>query len=310
LSAKPRGADHRRNGLHRAYLYAPGSRPELVAKALAGDVDAVVLDLEDAVAPDAADEARGHVAAALDRWADGGRVGSGRVRSGRDSGPDVHVRVNRAPDGYDRDDLAAAVRPGLDGLRLPKAEDPDAVAAVGRLLDELEPRVGLRPGAIGLYPTVESAAGALAARDLATASPRVVRLAFGASDFLADVGARGDEDLATLHVRSHLVLASRAAGIGPPIDSVHTRLDDEAGLVAGAERARSLGFVGKSVVHPPQVGPVQRVFTPSSDEVAWADRVVAALGDGRPAATTLDGEFVDPAVVARARGLLALAGRG
>lgn len=299
MSASPGGA-HGQTGLHRAYLYAPGSRPDLVAKALGGEADAVVLDLEDAVAPDAADEARGHVAAALDRRA-------GRPAA---SGPDLHVRVDRSADGYDREDLEAAVRPGLDGLRLPKAEDPADVAAVGRLLDELEPRVGLRPGAVGLYPTVESAAGALAARDLATASPRVVRLAFGASDFLADVGARGDEDLATLHVRSHLVLVSRAARIGPPIDSVHTRLDDEAGLVAGAERARSLGFVGKSVVHPRQVAPVQRVFTPSPDEMAWADRVVAAVGEGRPAATTVDGEFVDPAVVARARGLLALAGKG
>lgn len=276
----------------RSYLYAPGHRPELLAKAYAAGADAVVCDLEDAVPPDRKPAARAAVADWLARLPAAGR------------GPQVHVRVNAGPDGYDRADLAAVVRPGLSGLRLPKAADPGWIRALAADLAALEARAGMPVGQVRLYPTVESAVGVLRAGELAAASDRVARLGFGAADFLADIGASGPaHGPATLAVRGQLVLASRAAGIGAPVDSVHTIVDDPAGLRESASAARQLGFFGKSVIHPAQLPVVHEVFTPGGDELAWARRVAATGGDP----TTVDGEFVDPPVLARARGLLALA---
>lgn len=286
--------------LHRSYLYAPGARPDVMRKALGAGADAVVLDLEDAVPAARRPEARGLVADLLDEAA-----GTAAC--------DVMVRVPRGSDGYLGPDLDAVVRPGLAGLRLPKAESVAEIAAVDRRVGELEAERGLTAGTVRLDVTVESARGALAVADLLTASPRVVRAGLGATDLLADLGAVGDDDLATLHVRSQLVLVSRAVGAGPPIDSVHTDLADEDGLRRSARRARALGFLGKSVIHPRQIEPVHAVFTPTSDELEAARRTVAALEaaerDGA-AAVAVDGAFVDPAVVARARATLALGSLG
>lgn len=284
--------------LHRSYLYAPGSDPRVMRKALTAGADAVVLDLEDAVAPDAKDTARAEVAALLAEVVD--------------EPPDdthVHVRINRDGDGYLEADLDAVVVPGLDGLRLPKAETPEAVAEVAARVGELERARGLDPGHVRLYPTVESALGAVSVAALVSASPRVARAAIGTTDLLADLGASGDDDLATLHVRSELVLRSRVAGVGPPIDSVHTDLADDDGLLAAARRARALGFHGKSVIHPRQLARVHEVFTPTDAEVAEAERVVAALAAAerdQRGAVQVDGRFVDAAVVARARAVLAM----
>lgn len=278
----------------RSYLYAPGSRPELLAKAYAAGADAVVYDLEDAVPADRKQAARAAVARQL-----------GQLAAAAARGPQVHVRVNATPDGYHRADLVAVVVPGLSALRLPKAVDPRWLRALAAELDELEARGGLPAGQVALYPTVESAAGVLRAAELAAASPRVARLAFGATDFLADIGAGGPaHGPATLAARGQLVLASRAAGIGAPVDSVHTILDDPVGLREGALAARQLGFFGKAVIHPAQLPVVHEVFTPGDGELAWARRVTAAGGNG-----TVDGEFVDRPVLARARSLLALAER-
>ncbi|MEX2549046.1 MAG: CoA ester lyase [Nitriliruptoraceae bacterium] len=285
--------------LHRSYLYAPGSSPGVMRKALSAGADAVILDLEDAVAPRAKDQAREQVAAVLDE----------RTSAGGGHVPAVHVRINRADASYLGDDLDAVVRPGLDAIRLPKSESAAAIAEVAASLDVLEQRRGLSPGRIRLYPTVESALGAVSIAALVSASPRVARAAIGTADLLADLGAAGDDDLATLHVRSEMVLRSRVAGVGPPIDSVHTDLDDEAGLRAAARRGRALGFHGKSVIHPRQLEAVHAVFTPTPQEVARAEAIVAAAeaadDEGR-GGVTLEGGFVDAAVVARARAVLSL----
>lgn len=272
----------------RSYLYAPGSRPDVMAKAVAAGADAVILDLEDAVAAADKQTARAAVAAFLAAHAD-------------DAPCPLHVRINRGS----RDDLAAVVGPGLSALRLPKAESGEEVAAVAAQLESLEASAGIAPGTVALYPIVESATGVAAVAQLA-AAPRVARLCFGATDFLADINAPGDPDgPATLLARQSLVLHSRVAGIGAPVDSVHTALDDESGLRASARAGRELGFMGKSIIHPRQLPAVHAVFTPTDAELDRARRVLAA--DGRGAAV-LDGELVDPAVVARARATLALAG--
>jgi citrate lyase subunit beta / citryl-CoA lyase len=273
----------------RSHLYVPGSDRAMMEKALRAGADAVVLDLEDAVAPEAKAAARRDVAAVI---------------AGGSPECELHVRVNRGPD---LDDVAAVTRPGLTGLRVPKVGPPQELHALAAALDELEARAGMAPGTVLLYPIVETAAAVLDARELA-AAPRVARLAFGATDFLADIAAPGAADgPGTLAARGMLVLASRAAGIGAPIDSVHTQIEDEEGLVRGARAARELGFFGKSIIHPRQIAPVHAVFTPSADELAEARRVVEHAEDAG-AASALDGQFVDPAVVARARRLLEISG--
>lgn len=275
----------------RSYLYAPGSNLGVMEKALVAGADAVILDLEDSVAPQDKRGAREQVAATIAR-------GAGARQN------ELHVRINGGPDGPD--DLAAVTMPGLTGVRLPKIGSAEEVWAVSAALDELEPRAGMAPGTVLLYLSIETAAAALAAPDLAKA-PRVARLVFGATDFLADIGSSGATDgPATATARGMLVLASRAARIGAPVDCVHTALDDDNGLRRSAALARGLGFFGKSVIHPRHIPAVHEVFTPGAAELAQARRVLAHVDAHGEGASVLDGQMVDAAVVARARRLVAM----
>lgn len=278
--------------LLRSLLYAPGSREQILHKALDAGADAVIFDLEDAVAAADKPAARQAVADLIRTRATG-------------TACQVHVRINRGPHGYDPDDLAAVVLPGLAALRLPKATSADEVAAAATLVGEVEQTRGLPSGSVGLYPTVETAAGVEAARALA-AAPRVVSIAFGSADFLADIGAHGGDGRdATLLARTTLVLASRTAGIGPPVDGAFTDLDDTDGLRRSTAWARSLGFFGRSAIHPRQLATIHEVFTPSPPELAWARQVLSALDSGA-ATAVVAGQFVDAPAVRRARDLLAL----
>jgi citrate lyase subunit beta/citryl-CoA lyase len=262
-------------------------------KALAAGADAVILDLEDSVAPEDKLAARSEVAAVI------AGVGGG-------TGTEIHVRVNRGDDGPDLDDVAAVTAPGVTGLRLPKIGSAEEVRAVGDALDSLEAIGGMAAGTVRLYLSIETAGAALAAVELA-AAPRVARLAFGATDFLADIASPGATDgPATALARGMLVLASRAAGIGAPIDCVHTALDDEDGLRRSAQAARELGFFGKSVIHPRQIAAVHEVFTPSDEELLQARRVLTHADEHGEGASALDGRLIDAAVVARARRLVAM----
>lgn len=283
----------------RSYLYAPGSNRRVMAKALGAGADAVILDLEDSVAPEDKRAAREEVAAVI---ADAGslRVGPG----------ELHVRINHGAHGPDLDDVRAITARGLTGIRVPKIGSAAEVHAVAAVLDELERAAGIQPGRVRLYLSIETAAAALASAELA-AAPRVARLVFGATDFLADIASPGTTDgPATALARGMLVLASRAAGIGAPVDCVHTALDDEDGLRRGARAARELGFFGKSVIHPRQIAVVHEVFSPDDAELARARRVIAHVEAHGSGATQLDGELIDAAVVARAYRVVAMSETG
>jgi citrate lyase subunit beta/citryl-CoA lyase len=295
--------------LARSYLYVPGSRPDRFASAAKSGADVVILDLEDSVAPELHDQARRHVAEALRRQATAGAsVGM------TEHWPPLHVRPRRLENGtLDADDLAWVVGPGLTALRLPKCTSRAELDDLDDQLARLERAAGMAEGTIALYPTLESAAGILAARELA-AAPRVERLALGATDLAADLGlppsdAVGEADpLRT--ARAQVVLASAAAGAGQPIDSVCTAFGDEGRLRAEALAARALGFFGKSVVHPRQVETVNEVFTPTEEEVRRAEAVLEAMAKSTKAgagATALGGDLVDPAVARRAASIIALA---
>lgn len=279
--------------LLRSYLYAPGSNLRVMEKALRAGADAVILDLEDGVAPEDKLSAREQVAAMI-------------ARAGPSFTGELHVRLNRGRDGADLDDLATVTGPGLTGIRLPKVGSVDEVRALAAALDGRERSANMAPGTVALYLSIETAAATLLAPELA-AAPRVARLVFGATDFLADIGSPGTADGPATHTaRGMLVLASRAAGIGAPVDCVHTALEDEEGLLRGARSARELGFFGKSVIHPRQIAAVHRVFTPGAQELSEARRVLAHAEEHGHGATVLDGQMIDAAVVARARRLLAM----
>jgi citrate lyase subunit beta/citryl-CoA lyase len=265
----------------RSFLFVPGDRPERFGKACAAGADAVIVDLEDAVAPAAKELARASLAA----W----------LAPQRPAHLPIFVRINCAGSEWFRDDLALCGHPGVAGIVLPKAEQ---VADLAALADA---------GAPAVLPLVESALGLWNAADLARA-PRVRRLLFGAIDFSLDAGIEeGHEQL--LYARSHLVLVSRVAGIGAPVDGVTTALDDPAVVRADTLRARALGFGGKLCIHPKQVGPVNEAFAPTAAELAWAGRVMAAAEASGGAAVALDGRMVDRPVILIARRMLDEAAR-
>lgn len=290
----------------RSHLYAPGNNERLLERVMGAGADAVVLDLEDAVPLAEKGRARELVAEAV-----GARAG--------EEGPLVFVRINHLSTGLARDEVAAVVGPGLAGIRLPKTESSGEVRQVAAWVAAAERERGLPAGSVALIPIIESARGAWQAEEIAAADSRVLALAYGAADFVRDLDLRpGASGTESLYARSRLVLASRVAGVRPPIDSVHTRLDDEEALRREAEQARALGYFGKSAIHPRQLPAIHEAFTPTEEEVAHARAVVSAqeeaerAGSGATTTGAAEGggrEFVDVAVVRRAEQTLALAAR-
>ena len=270
-----------------------------MAKALSAKADAVILDLEDAVPDPEKERARELVADVI-----AGRVGH--------DGAALFVRLNAPGDERCAADIAAVVRPGLAGVRLPKCEDTgDVVAAVERI-GAAERAQGLPEGSIAVVCGIESARGLSNAMLIATANPRVLALAFGAADFARDLHLESTpQRTETLYARSQLVIISRVAGIRPPIESVHTDIGDTAGLDRTTREARSLGFFGRSVIHPAQVATVNAVFTPDLAEIERARTIIEAARSastaGAGALRMANGEFVDTAIVRRAEDTLRLA---
>ena len=295
----PDASSRRGTSLCRSYLFAPGDNERLLAKVVDAGADAVVLDLEDAVAPD-----RKHAARELVRRALVERATSGVV---------TWVRINDLHGEHWQADVEAvledpAATRALAGLRVPKAESSREIRRLDEAMRPAERNAGLEPESLKITCTIESAAGLVAARDLA-GQPRVSHLAFGEADFAADIGAELDGDAtATLWARSSLVVTARAAGIAPPIASVYTRLDDEEGLRRSTLEARRLGFFGRSCIHPKQLTSIHEAFLPRPEQIDAARRVVAAFERGGGGAmVTADGTFVDAAVARRARAILELA---
>jgi citrate lyase subunit beta / citryl-CoA lyase len=276
----------------RSFLFAPGNHPRRVEKALSLDADAVILDLEDAVATAEKAATREAVVAALPR-----------PRRGL-----LYVRVNSVDTEFCYGDLVAIVQPDLDGVILPKVESTTGLATIDWLLAQLERDRGLPPGGIDLIPIIETARGLDRLGAILATGTRVRRIAFGAGDFTLDVNmawSRGEAELA--HARAAIVIASRAAGIEAPLDTVWVDLTDRDGLEASALTALGFGFQGKMCIHPDQIAVVNRVFTPSDEEIAFAKRVAAAFakaGAEGSAAIQLDGKFIDYPIVYRAERVL------
>ena len=266
--------------LPRAYLFVPADRPERYAKARASGADAVIVDLEDAVAPAGKSAARDALANALDERTP------------------LVVRINAAGTPWFDDDVELCRHPGVVAVMLPKADGIDApCSVVERCFKDV-------------LAIVESARGVEGAGNIARV-PGVVRLAFGSVDLALDLGIdcdpEGGED-ELLHFRSHVVLASRLAGLAAPVDGVSTAIDDVVRLRADAERTRRLGFGAKLCIHPKQVAAIQAAFTPGAERVAWASRVCAAFAAAGGSAVAVDGQMIDKPLHERAQAILRSAG--
>jgi citrate lyase subunit beta/citryl-CoA lyase len=276
----------------RSFLFAPGNHARRVEKALSLEADAVILDLEDAVATAEKRTTRDAVIAALTR----------------PRRPLLYVRVNAVDTEFCYGDLAAIVRPGLDGIILPKVESAGGLATVDWLLAQIEREHGLVSRAIELIPIIETARGLNQIDAILASGTRVKRVAFGAGDFTLDVNMAWSRNEAELtYARAKIATASRAAGIEAPLDTVWIDLADEEGLEASARTALGFGFQGKMCIHPNQIAVVNRVFTPSEAEIALAERVVAAFARAEAegsAAIQLDGKFIDYPIVYRAQRVL------
>ena len=290
----------------RSLLFIPGDSDRKLAKIAGCGADAVILDLEDSVAPASKPAARDKVAdflRAFDRDAAGA--------------PQLWVRVNPLASGLAETDLAAVVPSRPDGIMLPKPDGPEDCAKLSSLLDHMELAHGVAPGSIGVIPIASETAiapfrlGDYAAADL----PRLRAITWGAEDLAAALGATGNrgpdgEFLFTFRlVRSLALMAAHAAGV-PAIETLHADFRDEAGLAASSRQAFSEGFSGRLAIHPAQVEAINAGFTPSEEEVAFARRVVAAF-DAEPGAGVvgLDGRMLDIPHLKAAQRTLALAGR-
>jgi len=265
----------------RTALFVPASRPERIAKALASGADAVIVDLEDAVEASAKDSARANLAAFI------------AVH------PDtlLMVRINDAESPWFADDLDTVRHlPQGSAILLAKAQSAAEVAAVAQTGHPI-------------IPLIETAQGVIALPEIA-AAPGVNRLTFGALDLGLDVGLMQDSAAATTvlnHVRSQLLLHNAAAALAAPLDTVFPAIQDEAGLTRHAQLARDMGFGGMLCIHPAQIAPVHAAFAPSEQELAWANRILAASEANPAGAFRLDGEMVDAPVIARARRVVACA---
>jgi citrate lyase subunit beta/citryl-CoA lyase len=261
--------------IHRSLLFVPANRPERYAKAQASGADAVIVDLEDAVAPADKNAARD----ALSDWL--------AIAS---SDCSVVVRINAMQSPWFEDDCRLIADPRIAAVMLPKAECADDVQALSRFN---KPVIALIETALG-YVNAQAIAGA----------PSMQRLVFGSIDFQLDMGISG-ETLELLMFRSGLVLASKLAGLPAPLDGVCTALDDEAAIRHESLAAKRLGFGGKLCIHPKQVVAVNAAFDPSEQELAWATRVMQAAQAANGAAIAVDGKMVDRPVLLRAQALLA-----
>lgn len=262
----------------RTFLFVPGDRPDRYAKAATAGADVVVVDLEDAVSPEAKESARESAA----RWFAEGNPGI--------------VRVNAVGTAWHEADLEALTGV-VDVIFLPKSDSAAVLAGVASRL---------RPGG-ALLALVETAAGVLAAPEVA-AVPGVCRLAFGNFDLSAELGVDRDDHLALAPMRSAVVVASAAAELPPPVDGVSGVVDDGDAIAADASHAARLGFGGKLCIHPRQISSAGDPFVPSEEAVAWARRVIAVVADSGSGAVVLDRALIDKPVIDRARRILESAG--
>src|SRR5262245_9055148 len=275
----------------RSLLFMPGSNPRPLEKARSLPADGLIIDLEDAVAAEAKDEARAIVAAALSAGGYGGR--------------EIVLRVNPLDTPWGHSDLAAAATLPIDAVLLPKVESADRVRVSVSLLDALG-----APERLEVWCMIETPLGILEAAQIAAASPRLAVLVLGTSDLTKDLHAVATRDRLPLITALGLaMLAARAHGLAI-LDGVHLDLSDEEGFAFACRQGRELGFDGKTLIHPAQIGPANAAFAPRAEDIEWSRRIIAAhaaAAAGGKGVALVDGQLIETLHVENARRMLALA---
>ena len=280
--------------LRRSLLFVPASSERFLARAQNAQADSLIFDLEDAVAPERKALARETLKDVLSD--------SGFERFERT------VRINALDTPYFLDDVLAMVEAGADGLVVPKTSTPEGIRFVDKLVSLAEERAGHAPGSVALLPLIEQPQAIGNAFSLAQASPRLAGMAFGHGDFSLAMGIQAgpSSDGIVLHARCQVVTAAKAAGI-VPIDNVYLDIPDVEGLVAETRQGKQLGYEGKACIHPSQIEPVNAVYTPGPEEVAYARDLLAAF-DGAVAegkgAVAFRGRMIDGPIADRERMVL------
>ncbi len=283
----------------RSALYIPGHRAYFLAKADQRGADAVILDLEDAVAGACREKAR--------------RIASEWIASRPDPRrPLVCVRINGLGEGWLERDLEAVVGPNLTAVLVPKVRSATDVKTVAEALDAVETAIGIERGHVRIWPLVETVAAVRSAFEIASASPRVAYMGGATAeggDLAHDLGFQWTvEGLETLYLRSKVLLDVRAAGVQNPMTGLVARVDDLAAVEAFARQGRQLGYAGCMVIHPAHVEIVNRTFSPTPEEVRQAKEILAALkaaeAAGGDLALTYRGRMIDKAMIHIARQLL------
>jgi citrate lyase subunit beta/citryl-CoA lyase len=280
-------------------MFVPGHRQRMIDKALGLNADAIMLDIEDGVAPNEKDTARKNIGESLCREKTAGA-------------PARYVRINAIGHARMDADLEAVVRPGLEGLVCPKVDTVEEVRSVDAVLNDKEPKNKIAKGIVKLLIAIESPKGLFNAAAIAAASPRVCGLLFGAEDFGRELGlptVREGEARDLIYARSAMVVAAASAHV-QAIDGVWVDLNDGAGLIGFARQSRRLGFSGMSCIHPSQVDAINATFSPTVEEIDYCQRVLEAFeeanlrGDGSIA---FGGQLIDRPIIERARRTLDMA---
>ena len=285
--------------LIRTALFVPGNRPDRIEKAFNTEADVIIIDLEDAVPLSEKEISRSTVKEKVAQYA-------GRM---------ILVRVNALGSPFIEADLEKTIVEGVNGIILPKVEKADDIHDINKLLLEVEKKRSLPEGSTRLFPLIESAAAVQHVYEIVstkTKPERIYTVMFGAADYTLDMRIEmtmGGTEL--FYARSRISIACRAAGISPPIDTPFMiDLRNTEALISDAKRAKELGFQGKLVIHPQQIEPCNRVFSPTPEEIAWAEKIVQAFEEAEASGTAviqLEGKFIDYPVVKRSRDILASA---
>lgn len=282
--------------MRRSMLFLPGNTPNIIINGEILGADAVILDLEDAVSPAEKDAARILVRNAIKY------MGFGKC--------EVIVRINATDTAFWRKDLEAIipVRPSL--IMPPKTACAEDVRRVDAYISELEEKLGLEQGSVGLIPLIETALGVENAYQIASASPRVKAIFLGGEDLTADLRCkRTKEGHEIAYARSRMVVAARAAGVDV-YDTPFTDVNDDEGIYVDAQYAKSLGFTGKSAISPRHVKAINEVFSPTKADIDYAYEVMEAIRIGNEqgkGAVSLRGKMIDAPIVARAQQTIAAA---
>lgn len=289
------------SSLIRSFLFVPGNAPHKMHKALATGADALILDLEDAVAPADKPDARNQVANFL-------------ARSANETGPELWVRINPVSQSESLHDLAAIMQPALAGIVVPKIDGPEDIAHLAWQLDALEIHANLPPGSIKLMPVAtETAAAVFRLGEYRHVNARLHGLTWGAEDLAAALGAstnrteNGELALPYQLARALCLTGARAAGV-VPVETALMDFRDPDAVFRYASDARRNGFFGMMAIHPAQIDPINRAFTPSADERASATSIVSAFAAaGNPGVLAMDGRMLDLVHLRQAQNILALA---